>query len=143
MPLHSRAFSAIEQAELDSGAVGDPAHHPIHRVDLTHQVALAKPTNRRIAGHHANCVAPESDKGGPDPDARGSGSSLAPCVAAPDHDDIALFHVKHSTLLADAEPRKNLIQQGFDIDFADQRFHGTGSTAKIVRNQLCRFASPL
>ena len=52
--LHRRALGAVEQAELDAGGVGDPAHHAVERIDLAHQVALAEPADRRVAGHLAD-----------------------------------------------------------------------------------------
>ncbi len=52
--LHGRALAAVEHAELDAGLVGDPAHQPVKRIDLAHQMALAEPANGRIAGHLAD-----------------------------------------------------------------------------------------
>ena len=51
---HRRSLGAIEHAKLDAGGVGDAAHQSIERVDLAHQLALAKPADRRIAGHFAD-----------------------------------------------------------------------------------------
>ena len=53
-PAHRRALAAVEHAKLDAAAVGDAAHQPVERVDLAHQMALAEPADRRIAGHRAD-----------------------------------------------------------------------------------------
>ena len=52
--LHGRPLGAVEQAELDAGRVGHPAHQAVQRVDLAHQVALAEPADGRVAGHLAD-----------------------------------------------------------------------------------------
>ena len=56
-PAHRRTFAAVEQAELDAGGIGDPAHQPVQRIDLAHQMALAHPADGGIAGHLAQGVA--------------------------------------------------------------------------------------
>jgi hypothetical protein len=48
---HRRAFAAVEEAELDSGLVGNAAHDTVEGIDLTHEMALAKAADGRIAGH--------------------------------------------------------------------------------------------
>ena len=40
---HGRALAAVQHAELDAGAVGRPAHDPVERVDLAHQMPLPSP----------------------------------------------------------------------------------------------------
>ena len=52
--LHRRALGAVEQAELDAGRIGDPAHQAVQRIDLAHQMALAEPADGRVAGHLAD-----------------------------------------------------------------------------------------
>ena len=52
--LHGRALAAVQHAELDAAEVGGAAHHAVERVDLAHQMALAEPADRRIAGHRAD-----------------------------------------------------------------------------------------
>ena len=53
-PAHGRALAAVEQAELDAGRIRDPAHQAVQRIDLAHQMALADPADRGIAGHLAD-----------------------------------------------------------------------------------------
>ncbi len=52
--VHRRPLGPVEQAELDAGRIRHPAHQPIQRIDLPHQVALAEPANGRIARHLAD-----------------------------------------------------------------------------------------
>ncbi len=52
-PAHGRTFAAVEQAELDAGRIRDPAHQPVQRIDLAHQMAFAHPADGGIAGHFA------------------------------------------------------------------------------------------
>ena len=52
--LNSGPLAAVEDAELDAGGVGGAAHQPVERVDLAHEVALAEPADRRVAGHLAD-----------------------------------------------------------------------------------------
>ena len=51
---HRRTLGAVEQAELDSGLIGDAAHQPVQRIDLAHQMTLAESADGRIAGHLAD-----------------------------------------------------------------------------------------
>src|SRR6202007_2476970 len=53
-PADGCALRAVEQAELDPGRVGEPAHHPVQGVDLPHEVALAQAADRRVAAHLAD-----------------------------------------------------------------------------------------
>ena len=51
---HGRTLAPVQDAELDAGAVGDAAHQAVERIDLAHQMALAEPADRRVAGHLAD-----------------------------------------------------------------------------------------
>ena len=68
--------------------VGHPAHQPVERVDLAHQMALAEPTDRRIARHRADGREPVRDQRGSRAHARGRGRGLAAGVPAANDDDI-------------------------------------------------------
>ena len=48
---HRRPLARIERTELDSGSVRRQRHRAAHRIDLSHQVALADAAYRGIAGH--------------------------------------------------------------------------------------------
>ena len=89
---HRRTLAAIEYAELDSALVGDPAHQAVERIDLAHQMALAEPADRRVAGHRPDRREPVRDQRGPRAHARGRGRGLAAGVPAADHDHIEGSH---------------------------------------------------
>jgi hypothetical protein len=55
--LDGRTLAAVQEAELDAGAVGRAAHDAVQRIDLAHQMALAQPADRRVAGHRPDAVA--------------------------------------------------------------------------------------
>ncbi len=40
--LHSGAFATVQQPELNTGRIGNAAHHTIQRIDLAHQMAFAQ-----------------------------------------------------------------------------------------------------
>ena len=52
--MYSGTLTPIEQAELNTGLVGDTAHQPVQRIDLAHQMALADTANSGVARHFAN-----------------------------------------------------------------------------------------
>ena len=94
-PAHGRTLAAIEHAELDAALVGDAAHQPVERIDLAHQMALAEPADRRIAGHRPDGREAVRDQRGARAHARGRGRGLAAGVAAANHDDIEGGHGIH------------------------------------------------
>ena len=53
-PAHRRPLAAVEDAELNTGAVDRAAHDTIERIDLADEMTLAKPADRRIARHLAD-----------------------------------------------------------------------------------------
>ena len=61
-PADRRSLAPIEQTKLDAGRVGHPAHQAVESVDLTHQMTLAEPADRRIAGHDADRVGAQRDQ---------------------------------------------------------------------------------
>ena len=46
-PAHCRPLAAVQQLEMDARRVGRPAHQPVQRIHLAHQVALADAADRR------------------------------------------------------------------------------------------------
>ena len=87
-PAHGRSLAPVEKPELDSGAIGDPAHDPVERIDLAHEMAFAEAADRRVAGHGADRVRPMRDQSGPRAHAGRGGGRLGAGVAAADHDHI-------------------------------------------------------
>ena len=87
-PAHRRPFAAVEHAELDAARIGDAAHQPVQRIDFAHQMALAEPADRGIAGHLADSVEAVRDQRRLRAHARGCGRGLAAGMAAADDDDV-------------------------------------------------------
>ena len=87
-PAHRRALAAVEDAELDPGAVDRPAHDAVERIDLAHQMPLAEPADRRVARHLPNRrpLVRQQQRARPDPSRRRR--RLAPGMPAADHDDV-------------------------------------------------------
>jgi hypothetical protein len=86
--LHGRALGAIEQAELDAGRIRHPPHQAVERIDLAHQMALAEPTDGRIAGHLADGGKAVRHQRRARAHAGRGGRSLAAGMAAADNDDV-------------------------------------------------------
>ncbi len=87
-PAHGRALAAIEDAELDAGAVDRPAHDPVERVDLAHEMALGEAANRRVARHLADRLDLMGQQQRAGAEASRRSRSFAAGVAAADHDDV-------------------------------------------------------
>src|SRR5262249_18747255 len=81
-------FAAIEHAELDAGKIGDLPHKAVERVDLTHKMAFAQASDRRIARHRADGREAMSDERDLGTHARRGGGGLAAGMAAAHDDDI-------------------------------------------------------
>ncbi len=63
-PLNGGTFAAVEDAELNAGRIGGARHHPVQRINLAHQMALAQAPDRRVAGHLADrCKAVRDQRG--------------------------------------------------------------------------------
>ena len=86
--LHGGALGAIEQAELDAGGVRHPPHQAIQRIDLAHQMPLAEPADRRIAGHLADRGEPVGHQRRARAHAGRGSRSLAAGMAAADNNDV-------------------------------------------------------
>ncbi len=98
--LDRRPLAPVQQTKLDARSVGDLTHQAIHRINLTHQMALAQTTDGGVTGHDANPVAAQRDQSGPRPHTRSRMCGVGTRVPAPDNDHIKvqMFHVKHSSL---------------------------------------------
>jgi hypothetical protein len=73
---------------LDSGGVCRTTHQAIERINLPDQVPLAKPPDRRIAGHRPDRVEFLGYQCRPRPSTRRRGRGLGSRVAASNHDDV-------------------------------------------------------
>ncbi len=85
---HRGAFAAVQNAELDAALVGDAAHQAVQCIDLPHQMALAEPADRRIAGHRADGRKFVRHQRGFGAHPRGRSRGFAAGVAAADDDDV-------------------------------------------------------
>ena len=83
-----RSLPPVQHAKLDAAGIADPAHQPVHGIDLADQMALAETADRGVAGHRADGREPVGDERGPGAQTRGRGGGLAAGVAAADHDHI-------------------------------------------------------
>ena len=91
-PTHRRPLAAIEHAELDAAFVRDAAHQAVECVDLAHQMALAEPADRRIAGHRPDGGESVRQQRSPRTHARSRSRGLAARVASADDDDSEVAH---------------------------------------------------
>ena len=55
--LYGGSLAAVEQANLDQGAVGILAHFAAKGIDLPYQMSLGRAANRGIAGHERDAIA--------------------------------------------------------------------------------------
>ena len=73
-------------------AVDRAAHDPVERVDLAHQMPLAEPADRRVAGHLADRRRGDASAAASRAKPRRRGRRLAAGMAAADHDDVKPVH---------------------------------------------------
>ncbi len=86
--LDGRAFGGVQEAEVDGGLVGDPAHLAAQGVDLLDELALGKTPDGGVAGHQRDGVEidVEQERLAAHPGRRERG--LAARMPSPDHDDV-------------------------------------------------------
>jgi hypothetical protein len=84
-PCTAGPFAPVQQAKLDTGCIGHPPHHAVHRIDLAHQVPFAQAADGRIAGHHPDAITRQRDKRGTCTHPRGRVRRFRPGMAAADH----------------------------------------------------------
>ena len=87
---HGWTLALVQHPELDAGAVNDPAHYPVKRIDLPDKVTLAKTADGRIAGHFTDGFGFVRRQQGPRAKTHCRGRSLAPGVTAAHHDNIPM-----------------------------------------------------
>ena len=109
--LHRRPLRPVQQAELDAGGIGDPAHQAVQRIDLAHQVALAEPADGRIAGHLADGVEAVRYQRRARAHAGSGGRGLTAGMAATDHDDVEVLP-GHIRVRTGPELARNLSESG-------------------------------
>ena len=90
--LHGRPLAAVQHPELDARPVDGAAHDTVERVDLAHQVALAEPADRRIAGHFADGFELMGHEQRPRTPPRRGGGRFAACMAPANDNDVEPAH---------------------------------------------------
>ncbi len=96
-PAHRRALAPIEHPELNAAAIRHSAHEAIERIDLAHQMTLAKAPDRRIAGHRPDGGKAVRDQRRRRPHAGRRRRRLTAGVATTHHDHVELgIHRKSS-----------------------------------------------
>jgi hypothetical protein len=89
-PLHRRTLGAVEDLELDAGAVGRLPHQPAQRVDLLDQVSLGQATDGRVARHAADRFAQHRHHGHTGAAAGANPRRLRAGVPAADDEDVVV-----------------------------------------------------
>ena len=92
---HSRAFGAVEDAELDARFVGRQSHRATHGVDFFDQVAFADTANGRVAAHLPQRLDVVRQEQGFAAHAGAGQCGLGASVAATDDDDVKFLGVIH------------------------------------------------
>ena len=110
---NGRSLASVEQAELDTGPIGDPAHDAVERVDLPHKMALAQPADGGIAGHLADGFKLVGEQERTRADARRRRSRFTTSVAATDHNDVIVPHGAHFMVFGARRQRKRQEQRCF------------------------------
>ena len=90
---------------MNGGRVSSARNNPVERVDLAHEIPLAKSADRRIAGHGTNLVTPKTHKSRARTHPRGSSRSFATRMASTNDNDIETLHDRAATPeVADCQP---------------------------------------
>ena len=112
--MNRGALCRIEHSALDKCLIRIYAHLSSESVDFPHQMPLACPADRRIAGHHRDRFQRNRKHERPHPHACGSQSRLTSGMACAYHDHIIISHfitLHQNNLLSAAVfyfPRQNL-----------------------------------
>src|SRR5690606_26263139 len=109
---HRGPLARVECAELDAGLVGGERHRAAKRVDLAHEVALADPADRRVAGHLAERLDAAREQQRGRAGARGGERGLRAGMAAADDDHretlLEIHDYKEKTAVLRAMPECEL-----------------------------------
>jgi hypothetical protein len=99
-PLHSRAFTAVQQTKLDTGLIGYTRHDAVHCINLAHQVPFAQAADRRVARHYTDTFERQRHQRHARTTARCRVRGFCTGVSSADDNDVcvSMFHVKHPLL---------------------------------------------
>ena len=89
--VYGRPLSEIEHTHLDEGFIGCYAHFAAERVNLAHQMPLARSANRRIAGAERNGIEVQRDAQRPEAHTCAGKRGFNACMPCPSYDNIKFF----------------------------------------------------
>ncbi len=95
-PPHGRPAGAVQDLELDAGAVGERPHEPAQGVDLAHELPLGEPADRGIARHAADRRDRRGQQGRAAAEARRGVRRLDARMPAADDEDVEVHGGKVS-----------------------------------------------
>ena len=97
--MHRGTLAAVENAELDAGLIGHPAHQAVQGIDFAHQRALGQTADRRVARHLADGFQFMRQQQRLGAETRRSGSGFTAGMTAADNYDVIFWwcnrHVLH------------------------------------------------
>ena len=93
--LDGRPLGGVQEAEVDGGLVGDPAHLTAQGVDLLDELALGEAADRGIAGHERDGVEVDVEQQGLAAHPGRRQGRLAARMPAADDDDV-IFPAHHA-----------------------------------------------
>ena len=86
--VHGWPFAAVEHPVLDAGLIGRARHLAAERIELAHEVALARTADGGVAGHVADGVHIDGKADGVQSQPRGGQRGLNARVARADDGDV-------------------------------------------------------
>ena len=87
--VHGRPFAAVEHPVLNAGLIGRARHLPAERIELAHEVALARTADGGVAGHVADGIHIDGKADGVQPQPGGGQRGLNARVPRADNGDVA------------------------------------------------------
>jgi hypothetical protein len=98
-----RAFTRIDDAELDAGLVGIPCHLSTQRINFLYQMSLGDASNRRIARHLRNAILVHREEQGVRTHARCGQRSFTAGMTSAHHNNVDYLSHGNLSLFTDAE----------------------------------------
>ena len=92
--VNRRPFSPVQHAVLNAGLIGRLSHFPTEGIQLPHQMALAGPPDRRVAGHVADAVQIDREADSIHAETRGRKCGLDPGMSCPYDGNLAAARLK-------------------------------------------------
>ena len=92
---HCRAFSGVEDAELNTSSINRLCHRPAQSVYFPDDMTLADPANGRVTGHLSDGLYAVGDQQRSGARPRGGERRFGARVTAADHDNIKLIWIFH------------------------------------------------